>query len=66
MSQLKFQLYLFYLLAFLSSCGNANSSMEAQSLPIATDTIDYRVLGQQKDGEIVVNGSIDLGNRKCI
>lgn len=64
MSQLKFQ---FYLLAFLSSCGNANSSsMEAQSLPIATDTIDYRVLGQQKDGEIVVNGSIDLGNRKCI
>ncbi len=50
----------------LSSCGQAKSGAIAQPLSFATDTVEYVVLGQPTKGEIIINDTINLCNRKCI
>ena len=60
---------IFIFLSFLlcSSCGYSytNSGM-VEGLPIATDTVSFDVLGQLKNGVILIDDTIDLNNKACL
>ena len=50
-----------------SSCGySRTNSSKAEGLPLATDTISYKVLGQLKNGEVLIEDVIDLKNKSCL
>lgn len=61
----KILIYLSFLLC--SSCGysNTNSGM-LEGLPIATDTVSFDVLGQLKNGVILIDDIVDLKNKACL
>lgn len=49
-----------------SSCGySSTNSSKAESQLLATDTISYKVLGQFKNGEVLIEDGIDLKNKVC-
>lgn len=55
-----------FLILLLSSCGNRSSSVWAEGLPEARDTISFKALGSFNGKTLIINDTIDLGNRKCI
>ena len=59
--------YLFLCLSILfCSCKQGKTQIYAKSLPVAVDTVSNSILGEPKNGVIVINDSIDLKNRICV
>ena len=59
--------YLFLCLSILfCSCKQGKTQIYAKPLPVAVDTVSNIILGEPKNGVIVLNDSIDLKNRICV
>lgn len=50
----------------LFSCGSGNSNVNAHTLPIAVDTVSFKVIGEPCGDVIIIKDTINLNNRKCI
>lgn len=66
---LLFKSILFQLVCFLfclCSCGQAQPRIVDKTIPAATDTINYLVLGQPVENVITIKDTIDLKNKRCV